>query len=314
MKTAPPDFPHTLHSRRLTLRRLVASDAPPLFSRCFQQADPLRFVSFAPHRTVADTERYVADSIARWEAGDRKEYALLHNASAEVVGVVGVYIHLGRCSLGSMRAGRQPPAGRPHPRSGGQVVRRREMTRKTDRRETLSAVAATGIASVGLLYPPLGIASVPFVLYASRRFFRASWQQLKQGKIDVESLLVLSILGMLFTGRILSPDPPTPGAGLSQRAGRPPASPKPPAYRSHTPPPAAPPSHTHPAPHSFPALPARRSPAVIRASWTAPWHPRNNSPPPAPARFPAHPGTPPDTPPPADAPAPPPPAACRRSP
>ena len=77
----------------------------------------------------------------------------------------------------------------------------RDFRIQLDSRETTAALVAVGFASAGLIYAPASLACVPFVLYASKRFFIIAGRQLRRGKIDVESLLVISILGSLLTGR-----------------------------------------------------------------------------------------------------------------
>jgi len=83
------------------------------------------------------------------------------------------------------------------------VIGRTAMFRRVSRAETLSAGTALVLACAGLWVPALGVGCVPFVLYASKRYFVASWQQLRRGKIDVETLLAFSVLGSLLTGRFV---------------------------------------------------------------------------------------------------------------
>ena len=94
-------LPDTLATDRMILRRLQLSDAESLYTHCFQHAEHLRFMSYVPHSGVADTQAYIKNSQARWEVGDRKEYAMVERLTHQVIGVIGIYITLGRCSLGA---------------------------------------------------------------------------------------------------------------------------------------------------------------------------------------------------------------------
>lgn len=69
---------------------------------------------------------------------------------------------------------------------------------------------AIGFASVGYLaYPPLSWLASPFMLLAMRRKVYITWKLLKKGKIDVETLSTMTILGAIigqhfFIGSLLA--------------------------------------------------------------------------------------------------------------
>ncbi len=69
---------------------------------------------------------------------------------------------------------------------------------------------AIGFASIGyLVYPPLSWLAAPFMLFAVRRKIYITWELLKKGKIDVETLSTMTILGAiagqhLFIGSLLA--------------------------------------------------------------------------------------------------------------
>jgi [ribosomal protein S5]-alanine N-acetyltransferase len=99
-KTPPiSEFPEQIASERLDLRRLAPTDVDALFE-AYKDPEHLRFLGSAAHRSPADTLRYIEDSIARWDAGDRKEYALVWRETGEICGSIGAFASNGRASIG----------------------------------------------------------------------------------------------------------------------------------------------------------------------------------------------------------------------
>lgn len=73
-------------------------------------------------------------------------------------------------------------------------------------RDLTIASAALGVAIAGsLFYPPLQLLSIPGLLYAVRKMFTNSYQTLrKEGKVHVNSLVSISVMGCLFSGYIVA--------------------------------------------------------------------------------------------------------------
>jgi [ribosomal protein S5]-alanine N-acetyltransferase len=99
--TSSPDseFPPRFATDRLDMRRLALTDVDALFE-AYKDPEHLRFLGSVAHGSPADTLRYIEDSIARWEAGDRKEYAMVWRETGEVCGSIGVFLSHGRASIG----------------------------------------------------------------------------------------------------------------------------------------------------------------------------------------------------------------------
>lgn len=78
----------TLHTARLLLRRFRPDDAPALH---VAMSDPevMRYWSTAPHADLAQTEDWVARTIAATEAGESDEFVIEHEG--RVVGKVGLW-------------------------------------------------------------------------------------------------------------------------------------------------------------------------------------------------------------------------------
>lgn len=99
-KTPPnPDFPRQIVTERLELRRLARADVDALFE-AYKDPEHLRFLGSVAHSSPTDTLRYIEDSIARWDAGDRKEYAMVWRETGEVCGSIGAFPGNGRASIG----------------------------------------------------------------------------------------------------------------------------------------------------------------------------------------------------------------------
>lgn len=99
-KTPPnSEFPQRIATERLELRRLALTDVDALFE-AYKNPEHLRFLGSVAHRSPADTLRYIEDSIARWDAGDRKEYAMVWRETGEVCGSIGAFLNNGRASIG----------------------------------------------------------------------------------------------------------------------------------------------------------------------------------------------------------------------
>ncbi len=57
-----------------------------------------------------------------------------------------------------------------------------------------------GFIAMGTFYPPLKLLSVPGIVYGGFPFFRRSWELLKQGKVNVDIIVALTIGGCLVFG------------------------------------------------------------------------------------------------------------------
>jgi len=71
--------------------------------------------------------------------------------------------------------------------------------KEQNNREIVSASIAMVLSSVGSwLYWPLGFLSIPFVIYASKQYHKETYELIKQGKVSVETLITITIVGVLF--------------------------------------------------------------------------------------------------------------------
>ena len=65
---------------RLTLRRFTSGDAPALHA-ILSDAEAMRFWSTPPHATLAQTEDFVARTIAACQAGEGDDFIVIHDGA-----------------------------------------------------------------------------------------------------------------------------------------------------------------------------------------------------------------------------------------
>jgi RimJ/RimL family protein N-acetyltransferase len=80
--------PPQIATPRLRLRRLAAEDAPAIFAGYAQDPEVTRYLVWPPHRSIAETETYLASRIAAWEDGAGFTYALALGADPAAVGAI----------------------------------------------------------------------------------------------------------------------------------------------------------------------------------------------------------------------------------
>jgi heavy metal translocating P-type ATPase len=75
---------------------------------------------------------------------------------------------------------------------------------KKEKREMAAASSAFVLSSIGFFYRPIGLFSIPFIMYASKDIFKNSYQLIKQGKVNVSTLMSITIAGCLMLGRFFA--------------------------------------------------------------------------------------------------------------
>lgn len=90
-----------------------------------------------------------------------------------------------------------------------------------NKRNLISASAALLTSGLGaLMYPPLGLVSIPFVLYASRRMHQKNVALLQNKSLGAETLGSATILGSMLMGHFFLASTIVMIAGVSQRLTR----------------------------------------------------------------------------------------------
>jgi [ribosomal protein S5]-alanine N-acetyltransferase len=78
-------FPDRFETARLLLRPIAASDAAAIFEAYAQDAEVLRYLSFSPHRDMADTEAYITRCLAT-PAESGRTYVLIDSVAGGLLG------------------------------------------------------------------------------------------------------------------------------------------------------------------------------------------------------------------------------------
>ena len=79
-------LPERFETDRLLLRPVKAADAPVIFTRYARDPDVARYMTWETHRTVDETEAYVADCVKARPDRDRS-YAILRHGEDRPIGV-----------------------------------------------------------------------------------------------------------------------------------------------------------------------------------------------------------------------------------
>ena len=82
------DIPE-LETARLRLRKLRPDDAKDMFAYA-RDPEVSRWVSWEPHRSIADTRAVIAEFLRRYETGESGEWALLHKRDGRMIGTAGL--------------------------------------------------------------------------------------------------------------------------------------------------------------------------------------------------------------------------------
>jgi RimJ/RimL family protein N-acetyltransferase len=78
-------LPDKFETARLILRPIAPDDAPAIFTGYAQDPEVVRFVMWRPHRTLAETEAYIADCLT--EPADRaRTYVLIAREGDRLLG------------------------------------------------------------------------------------------------------------------------------------------------------------------------------------------------------------------------------------
>ena len=81
-------FPKTLQTKRLRLRPPRVGDAKAIFQRYAQDTEVTRFLQWAPHRSVTQTECFLNESERFWREGTRFPWAIIDKANRSVIGMI----------------------------------------------------------------------------------------------------------------------------------------------------------------------------------------------------------------------------------
>ena len=81
--------PETIQTTRLTLRRLVPTDAEAIFASYAQDPEVTRFLTWRPHRCGEETREYVTGRIKAWDEGHEFTWAILRT-NGDLIGAMAL--------------------------------------------------------------------------------------------------------------------------------------------------------------------------------------------------------------------------------
>jgi RimJ/RimL family protein N-acetyltransferase len=92
--------PEVLLTKRLILRPPRSSDAAPIFHSYAQEPEVTRYVIWEPHKSVQETERFVADCVTAWEGDVRFPWVISWQETDELIGMVEMRINGFKADVG----------------------------------------------------------------------------------------------------------------------------------------------------------------------------------------------------------------------
>lgn len=105
MSVVPPrELPDPIKTPRLLLRRPHADDAQALFDAYTQDERVCKYMIWSPHRELAETERFIADCVVAWEAGNRLAYVLADAGSDRAIGMLEARVQGSTVDIGYVLA------------------------------------------------------------------------------------------------------------------------------------------------------------------------------------------------------------------
>ncbi|HZG52492.1 MAG TPA: GNAT family N-acetyltransferase [Pyrinomonadaceae bacterium] len=92
--------PTHIETARLVLRKPVAADTPLIYEAYARDPEVTRYLSWRPHRAVADGEEHSAQLLAAWESGKYFSWAIVVNDGGELAGMISARPEGWRVELG----------------------------------------------------------------------------------------------------------------------------------------------------------------------------------------------------------------------
>lgn len=97
-------LPTLVPTERLTLRPPRLEDAPAIFAAYASDPEVTRYLTWRPHRTEAETERFVAGCVAAWLAEGRRPWVVTRLGEDSPVGMIELRLEACRAEVGYVLA------------------------------------------------------------------------------------------------------------------------------------------------------------------------------------------------------------------
>lgn len=92
--------PTHIETARLILRKPVAADTPHLYEAYARDPEVTRYLTWRPHRGVADGEEHAAQQLAAWESGKYFSWVISVKEGGELAGMISMRPEGWRVELG----------------------------------------------------------------------------------------------------------------------------------------------------------------------------------------------------------------------
>lgn len=83
-------FPETVKTPRLGLRRPQAEDAEAIFETYAQDPTVTRYLVWRPHQSIQTTREFIGQCLDRWNAGSAFPYVITRGGSNQAIGMVEI--------------------------------------------------------------------------------------------------------------------------------------------------------------------------------------------------------------------------------
>ena len=93
-------IPERMETARLLLRAPLLEDAAVVFAGWAQDKEVTRYLTWRPHQTIQETERFIQSCLLAWEQETRFPYMIIPKESSEVIGMIDPRIEGPKVGIG----------------------------------------------------------------------------------------------------------------------------------------------------------------------------------------------------------------------
>ena len=86
----PDRPPNNLQTERLFLRRPVVEDAVPIFEQYAQDEEISRYLTWEPHKSIADTKSFLKRCRNSWQKGSAFPWTIIRKSDSQLLGMIEI--------------------------------------------------------------------------------------------------------------------------------------------------------------------------------------------------------------------------------
>jgi RimJ/RimL family protein N-acetyltransferase len=101
MSTRPPE---SMETDRLLLRMPALTDAEAIFTAYGQDTEVTKYLTWRPHESIRQSERFVAGCIVAWESGGRFPWAIALKGADKPAGMIEIRVDGFKAEVGYVLA------------------------------------------------------------------------------------------------------------------------------------------------------------------------------------------------------------------